>query len=50
MVAVIGDPQRSASVAFHRALGFAEAGMLRAVGHKFGRDLDIALMQLPLGD
>jgi L-amino acid N-acyltransferase YncA len=48
MVAVIGDSANLASQAFHRRLGFVEAGVLRGVGRKFDRDLDIVLMQRAL--
>lgn len=49
MVAVIGGAH-PASVALHRALGFAESGTLKGAGYKHGRWLDTALMQLELGD
>jgi L-amino acid N-acyltransferase YncA len=42
IVAVTDDP---ASVALHRAFGFAEAGRLRAVGFKHGRWYDTLLLQ-----
>ena len=36
----------------HRALGFEHSGVLRSAGWKFGRWLDVVLMQktLSLGD
>ncbi|WP_437850848.1 N-acetyltransferase family protein [Sorangium sp. So ce363] len=40
---IAGD--QAASVALHRALGFEDAGLLRDVGHKFDRWLDVILMQ-----
>jgi phosphinothricin acetyltransferase len=40
--------QGAASLALHHALGFTEAGRLRAVGHKHGRWLDTVLMQRAL--
>jgi L-amino acid N-acyltransferase YncA len=49
MVAVIGDSDNAGSVGVHRALGFAEAGRLPAVGFKFERWVDIVLMQRALG-
>jgi phosphinothricin acetyltransferase len=50
MIAVIGDPpNQAASIGLHRAMGFAYAGTIRAVGFKFGRWLDSEIMQLPLG-
>ncbi|MFZ5557707.1 MAG: GNAT family N-acetyltransferase [Pseudomonadota bacterium] len=49
LVAVIGDSANEPSIALHRALGFETAGVLRAVGFKFGRWIDSVLMQRPLG-
>ena len=48
MVAVIGDETNAASVALHARAGFATAGTLAAVGWKFGRWLDVVLMQRAL--
>lgn len=49
MIAVIADPSIStASVALHRSLGFDEVGLLRGVGEKFGRALDVLIMQRSL--
>lgn len=48
MLAVIGDSDNTGSIGLHRALGFGDAGVLRQVGHKFGRDLDVVIMQLTL--
>jgi len=47
MVAVIADAgtDSEASVALHRALGFAHVGRLTAVGSKHGRWIDTVLMQ-----
>jgi L-amino acid N-acyltransferase len=47
LVGVI-DAENAASIALHRALGFAHAGTLRQVGRKFGRWLDVDLYQLAL--
>jgi L-amino acid N-acyltransferase YncA len=49
MLAVIGDSGNLASIGLHRALGFQPAGLLQAVGWKFGRWLDVVLMQRALG-
>lgn len=49
MVAGIGLPN-DASVRLHASLGFVEAGTLREVGWKFGRSLDLLLMQRRLID
>jgi phosphinothricin acetyltransferase len=43
-VAVIALPNE-ASVALHESSGFAEVGVLREVGHKFGRFVDTAFYQ-----
>ena len=43
-LAVIALPN-PASEALHRAVGFEPAGVLREVGHKFGRWVDTALWQ-----
>lgn len=45
VVAVIGDSQNAASIGLHRALGFADAGVGRSFGYKFGRWVDIVWMQ-----
>ncbi len=50
MIAVIGDSANAGSIALHRAFGFRDAGVLEAVGFKFGRWLDSVLMQRALGD
>jgi L-amino acid N-acyltransferase YncA len=49
MIAVIGDPAvNTASVSLHRSLSFADAGLLRSVGEKFGTALDVLLLQKSL--
>jgi L-amino acid N-acyltransferase YncA len=45
MVAVIGDSANHPSITLHRHFGFYDAGLLRAVGFKFGRWLDTVFMQ-----
>lgn len=50
MIAVIGDSVNASSIGLHRSLGFEPAGLLRAVGFKFGRWVDSVLMQRPLGN
>jgi len=50
IVAVIGDSANGASRHLHASLGFSDAGMLRATGFKFGRWVDVVLMQLSLGE
>ncbi len=49
MVAIVGDSANAASIALHRRFGFAEAGVLKAVGFKFGRWVDTPLLQRRLG-
>ena len=49
MIAVIGGSDTWPSVRLHAALGFTRSGLLRAVGFKFGRWVDIVLMQRALG-
>jgi L-amino acid N-acyltransferase YncA len=39
------EADNAASVALHRRAGFEEAGLLREVGRKFGRWLDLLFMQ-----
>ncbi|NUB07772.1 N-acetyltransferase [Azospirillum sp. Vi22] len=50
MIAVIGDSANASSIGLHRSLGFEPAGLLKAVGFKFGRWVDSVLMQRPLGN
>jgi L-amino acid N-acyltransferase YncA len=49
MLAVIGDAANAGSVGVHAALGFEHTGVLKAAGWKFGRWLDVVLMQRALG-
>lgn len=49
MLAVIGDSANAGSIGVHRALGFEHIGTFRSVGWKFGRWLDVVLMQRSLG-
>ncbi len=49
MVAVIGGSDNHGSIALHKACGFFPAGVLPAVGFKFGRWADSVLMQRALG-
>lgn len=49
VIAVIGGgDENRGSVALHTALGFKRVGTLTSVGYKFGRWLDVALMQCTL--
>lgn len=49
LIAVIGDSGNAASVGLHRHLGFEPVGTIRSCGWKFGRWLDIVLMEKVLG-
>ena len=49
LIAVIGDSANAGSIGLHRALGFTEVGVLRAMGWKHGAWRDIVLMEKPLG-
>ncbi|CUW40001.1 Phosphinothricin N-acetyltransferase [Magnetospirillum sp. XM-1] len=49
MIAVIGDSANQGSIAVHRALGFGQEGVLRGVGLKFGRWVDVVIMHRTLG-
>jgi len=42
-VIALPNPQ---SIALHRAMGFAEVGVLKGVGYKFGRYIDVGIWQL----
>lgn len=47
-LAFIGDSANAASIALHRKLGFKQAGLMTNVGEKFGRALDVVIMQRTL--
>lgn len=49
MIAVIGDSANLPSIGLHRSLGFRQEGILRGVGLKFGRWVDVVIMHRPLG-
>ena len=49
LLAVIGDSQNAASIGVHRSCGFQHTGVLKNSGWKFGRWLDVVLMQRSLG-
>ena len=50
LIAVIGDSANAGSIGVHRACGFTPAGVVGACGWKFGRWLDIVLMEKVLGE
>jgi L-amino acid N-acyltransferase YncA len=45
IIAVIGDSENNASIALHKACGFKYVGTYDQVGEKFGRLLNVVLMQ-----
>ena len=49
MLAVIGDSQNKGSIAVHTSCGFVHQGVFEAAGWKFGRWLDVVMMQRRLG-
>ncbi|MGM9428221.1 GNAT family N-acetyltransferase [Hydrogenophaga sp. MI9] len=49
VMAVIGDSANAGSVGVHTALGFERVGVVPSCGWKFGRWLDIVMMQRSLG-
>ena len=50
VMAVIGDSANAGSIGVHRALGFEQVGVIQACGWKFGRWLDIVMMQRAIGE
>ena len=49
LIAVIGDSGNHGSIGVHQAAGFEPVGTMRSVGWKFGRWLDIVMMEKTLG-
>lgn len=49
VMAVVGDSHNHASIGLHQALGFTMVGTVGACGWKFGRWLDIVLMERAIG-
>lgn len=49
LIAVIGDSNNQGSVGVHRAAGFSDVGVLKSCGWKFGRWLDVVMMEKTLG-
>lgn len=48
MLALIGDSENTASIGVHASLGFQHCGIMRKVGYKLERWLDVVIMQKPL--
>jgi L-amino acid N-acyltransferase YncA len=49
LIAVIGDSANKGSVGVHRTLGFKSVGVIQSCGWKFGKWLDIVLMEKQIG-
>jgi L-amino acid N-acyltransferase YncA len=49
LIAVIGDSGNQGSVGVHRTLGFEPVGVIQSCGWKFGKWLDIVLMEKQIG-
>lgn len=49
MLAVIGDSKNLGSLGVHRTLGFEHVGVMKSVGWKFDRWIDVVVMQKALG-
>jgi len=49
LIAVIGDSGNKGSVGVHKALGFQPVGVIQSCGWKFGKWLDIVLMEKQIG-
>ncbi|MDB5750600.1 MAG: hypothetical protein JWP65_1021 [Ramlibacter sp.] len=50
LIAVIGDSANAGSIGAHRAAGFRQVGVIKSCGWKFGRWLDIVMMDRALGE
>jgi L-amino acid N-acyltransferase YncA len=50
LIAVIGDSANLPSIGVHRSLGFDNVGVLKSCGWKFGKWLDVVLMDKGLGE
>jgi L-amino acid N-acyltransferase YncA len=48
MVAMIGDSANAGSIGVHRSCGFESTGVLKGLGFKAGRWVDVVTMQRPL--
>ena len=48
LIAVIGDSGNNASISLHASCGFERTGLLKQIGEKFGKPLDIVMMQRSL--
>lgn len=48
MIAAVSNDDSAVSIALHQRLGFVPVGVYRKVGWKFGRWIDVTLLQLDL--
>lgn len=48
MLSLIGDSENTASIGMHAGMGFQTVGIMRKVGFKFDRWLDVVVMQKTL--
>ena len=48
ILSLIGDSENAASIGVHASLGFQHSGTMKKVGYKFGRWLDVVIMQKSL--
>jgi phosphinothricin acetyltransferase len=49
MIAIVGDSENVGSIGLHLSLGFRQVGVMKSVGVKFGRWLDVVTMQRAIG-
>ena len=49
LIAVIGDSTNQGSIGVHRSCGFNHVGILSSCGWKFGRWLDVIMMERAIG-
>ncbi len=49
LIAVIGDSANQGSVGVHLTMGFTHVGVLKSCGWKFGKWLDVVLMEKAIG-
>ncbi|WP_208513762.1 GNAT family N-acetyltransferase [Variovorax paradoxus] len=50
LIAVIGDSANAGSIGVHRGQGFAQVGVLKDCGWKFGQWRDVVLMEKTIGE
>ena len=45
MIATISGANNHASIRFHSKMGFSQSGVLKKIGYKFGKPIDVIIMQ-----